>query len=117
MIRQATIDDVKEFFSERGLSAPDELTCNMMVVDNGLLVSYATLDEFTCEVHICAKRKALKHVKELIGVAEHFLQFQGFEKLYTAIKPEFPTAIKLAERAGFKQLGCYNDHIVFGKEL
>jgi L-amino acid N-acyltransferase YncA len=117
MIRQATLDDVAEYFGERGIAVPDAIGCKAMIVDESLLVAYDAVDESSCEVHICAKRKAVRHVKRLIETAEHFLLFQGFDRLYTSIEPKYTTSIRLAERIGFKQLGCYNDHIIFGKEL
>jgi L-amino acid N-acyltransferase YncA len=117
MIREASLADVSEFFSERDLEVPERLGCKVMVVDESLLVAYDQIDEFTCEVHICAKRKAVRHVKELIAIAEHFLLFQGFQRLITAIEPKYTASIKLVERIGFKQLGCYNNQMIFGKEL
>lgn len=117
MIREASLADVSEFFAERDLQVPERIGCKVVVIDESLLVAYDQIDEFTCEVHICAKRKAVRRVKELISIAEHFLLFQGFHRLITAIEPRYAVSIKLVERIGFKQLGCYNNQMIFGKEL
>ncbi len=117
MIRQATIADVKEFFSERGLSSPDELNCGAFVVDESMLVVYLDVEPLTCEVHICVKKRYVRHANRLIEEGERHLRFNGYEAMMTAIEPKHKPSIKLCERIGFKRVHCYNNQIIFFKEL
>lgn len=117
MIRWAQLSDVKEYLSERGMSAPSELRMPAFIVDEKMLVAYIEVEPKVCEVHICVKKLAVRHVKSLVEGTEMFLRAQGFNAMTTAIEPKYRASIKLAERVGFAPIGCYNNHIVYIKGL
>ena len=117
MIRWAQLSDVKEYLSERGMKSPDELRMPAFVVDEKMLVAYVEVEPKICEVHICVKKMAVRHAKRLVADGEMFLRAQGFGAMTTAIEPKYRASIKLAERVGFAPVGCYNNHIVYIKEL
>lgn len=117
MIRWASISDVIEYLTERGLDAPPSLNVPAFVVDEKMLVAYIEVQPKICEVHICVKKMAVRHAKRLIEDVEMFLKCQGFDAMTTAIEPKYRTSIKLAERVGFAPIGCYNGQIVYIKGL
>lgn len=117
MIRWAQLSDVKEYLSERGMDAPDELRMPAFVVDEKMLVAYIEIEPKICEVHVCVKKMAVRHARRLVGDAEMFLRAQGFGAMTTAVEPKYRAAVKLVERVGFAPVGCYNNHIVYIKGL
>lgn len=117
MIRDAALSDVIEYFDERGLSMPDSLNCQAFIVDESMLVAFVDIEPMICEAHICVKRKSVRRINKLIESAEAHLKLLGYKVLTTSIEPEYLPSIKLAERIGFKRIGCYNNHIIFCKEL
>jgi hypothetical protein len=117
VIRRASIADVKEFFSERGLACPDALSVSCIVVDELMLIAYIPLSVDDCEVHICVKKRGLRHINELINAGIAYLQKQGFSRMATAIEPKYTTAIKLVERLGFAFVECYNDRNIYMRVL
>lgn len=117
MIRWAQLSDVKEYLSERGMTAPESLKMPAFIVDEKMLVAYVEVEPKICEVHICVKKVAVRHAKRLVADGEMFLRAQGFGTMTTAIEPKYQASIKLAERVGFAPVGCYNNHIVYIKGL
>lgn len=116
MIRQASLADAVEFLSERGLQAPKSLDVDCVIIDELMLLAWLPVGD-TCEVHICVKRRGLRHLNELINAGIVYLQRQGFTKMATAIEPQYVTAIKLVERLGFEFVGCYNEHNIYQRAL
>lgn len=117
MIREAELSDVAEYFGERGLGSIDSLNHKSFIVDESMLVAYQEVEPFICEVHICIRKRFVRHAMRLIDIGSTHLKRIGFDVMVTAIEPEYPTAIKLVERIGFKRIGCYNNSIIFCKEL
>ena len=117
MIREAELSDVIEYFSERELSAPDSLNCNAFIVDESMLVVYLDVEPLICEVHICVRKRFVRHANRLIEEGERYLRLKGYDAMATAIEPKYKPSIKLAERIGFKRIGCYNNQIIYCKEL
>lgn len=117
MIRDAELSDVVEYLSERGFNTPEWLTESAVVIDESMLLGFAEVEPLICEVHICVKKSAVRRAVELSEIAEYFLRLKGYQAMVTAIELKFKTVIKFAERIGFKRIGCYNDEILFCKEL
>lgn len=117
MIREAHLSDIAEYFNERGLETPDELKCDAFIVDESMLVVYLDVEPLICEVHICVRKRSVRHANRLIEEGERYLRLKGYDAMTTAIEPKYKSSIKLAERIGFNQIGCYNNHIIFCKEL
>ena len=117
MIRDASLADIKEFFSERSLPCPDSLSVDCVVVDELMLIAYIPLSVDDCEVHICVKKRGLRHISELISAGIVYLQKQGFARMTTAIEPKYTTAIKLVERLGFAFVECYNERNIYTRVL
>lgn len=117
MIREATLSDVAEYFSERGLEIPDALNCDSFIVDESMLVVYLDVEPLICEVHICVRKRFVRYASRLIEEGERYLRLKGYDAMTTAIEPQYRPSIKLVERIGFNRIGCYNNHIIFCKEL
>ncbi len=117
MIRDAELSDVVEYFNERQLAAPEKLNCDAFIVDESMLVVYMDVEPLICEVHVCVKKRFVRHTNRLIEEGERYLRLKGYDAMVTAIEPEYAPSIKLVERIGFKRIGCYNNSIIFCKEL
>lgn len=117
MIREAELSDVVEYFTERQLAIPEKLNCDAFIVDESMLVVCMDVEPLICEVHICVKKRFVRYVNRLIEEGERYLRLKGYDAMVTAIEPEYTSSIKLVERIGFKRIGCYNNSIVFCKEL
>lgn len=117
MIRDAELSDVVEYLAERGLVTPEHLNESAVIIDESMLLGYKEVEPLICEVHICVKKSAVRRAVELSEIAEYFLRLKGYQAMITAIEPRFKAVIKFAERIGFKRIGCYNDEILFCKEL
>lgn len=117
MIREAELSDVAEYFTERQLAIPEKLSCDAFIVDESMLVVYMDVEPLICEVHICVKKRFVRHANRLIEEGERYLRLKGYDSIVTAIEPNHKPSIKLVERIGFKRIGCYNDHVIFCKGL
>ncbi len=112
MIRPATLVDVVEFLSERGLQVPKSLDVDCVIIDELMLLAWLPVGD-TCEVHICVRKRGLRHLNELINAGIVYLQRQGFTKLVTTVEPQYKAAGKLVERIGFERVECYNEKNIY----
>lgn len=117
MIREAGLSDVIEYLTERCLAIPSALEESAVIIDESMLLGFKEVEPLICEVHVCVRKSAVRRAQELTEIGEYFLRLKGYQAMITAIHPDFKTVIKFAERIGFKRIGCYNDEILFCKEL
>ena len=117
MIREAQLSDVVDFLSERGMNAPDRIKSNCVIINELMMLAWFELTEQDCEVHICVKKRGLRHLGELISVGIAYLHHLGFSKMTTAIKSEYKASTKLVHRLGFDFVGCYNEYNIYTRAI
>ena len=121
MIREATRQEIDELLASRGIKYAGEIKCQCYIVEQGpykMLIAVTPIDAERCEAHITCPKEFIIRSRKLCFEAFEWLASKGWRFCYTAVpKNRHKTAHNMALRIGFKQVGCYNGHIVYERSL
>lgn len=114
MIRPATLQDAKEYFTDRNLTVGDEMLLPCYVLHEKCLFTIEDLGDYSAEVHICIKRDNVRLSRWLTQEVMRYMKDAGFKQLITSAAPKYGTANNLALKLGFVFIGCYNGQNHYG---
>lgn len=119
MIRAATKDDIDQHLASRGMVIEGESRIPVYIAELDGCTMMFTVEAFDndAECHIAIPRRSIKKSRELLEHGIEFVQFLGFERVFTGFEQKYKTAHNMLMKSGFEYVGTYDNLNFYERSL